>query len=334
MESASIRKTPPDGPNPDPILILGISERCGTNFLFHLLCLHPDCDSGGPLWENYLTLHFEHLVRYAERVYAEWNPNWRVPETLGPADTLLADIGQGLTRYLNRQRNATLRSPAGRVRRLVSKTPSVSGLPHVGRILPGAALLVLVREGPAVVESAHRSFGSSYESGIRNWAAAARTILEWQDRNMGEGADSTGASRRGLLVRYEDLVLRNENELRRIFRFLDLDPEACDYTQASALPVIGSSELKGESGRLHWDGIRKRADFAPTTRGSNWTAARQYRFAWLAGREAERLGYTVRRPERFRALWMLWHLAMDGLWQASSLAARVRRFVTSRGGRA
>ncbi len=43
----------------DPIFILGISERSGTNFLFHLLCLHPDCDPGGPIWENYLTLNLQ-----------------------------------------------------------------------------------------------------------------------------------------------------------------------------------------------------------------------------------------------------------------------------------
>ena len=97
----------PVPPRNDPIFILGISERSGTNFLFHLLCLHPECHPGGPIWENYLTLHLDLLVRFAETVYEEWNPKWNVAETIGPSGVLLEDLGNGLIDYLNRQMRVT-----------------------------------------------------------------------------------------------------------------------------------------------------------------------------------------------------------------------------------
>ena len=315
---------------PDPILILGISERSGTNFLFHLLCRHPGCDSGGPLWENYLTLHLDQLVHYADDVYREWNPAWQVGEAIGPRDTLLADLGRGLVRYLNRQLRDPPATPPAAPRRLVAKTPSVRNLPYVRRVFAGSPLLVLVRDPPAVVESAYRSFDIGFEAGMRKWATAAGTILEWLERCAARQGDAPTQSERALLVRYEDLVLDNEATLRRIFRFLDLDPETYDYAAAAELPVIASSEVRQQVGQLHWQGVPKRADFAPTDRGSGWSTARQYRLAWLAGREAEALGYTVHRPKRMRALWALWHRVMDLTWHVARITGRVRRFVTWR----
>src|SRR5262245_57486813 len=161
-----------------PIFILGITARSGTNFLFHLLCLHPDCDPGGPIWENYLLMHAGALVRYADAVYDSFNPEWRVDEIIGPRDVLLRHIGDGLIEYLNLQhdhRSATGAMRAndaltgGSVKRLVTKTPSVRHLTAFLKIFPHSPLLIIVRDGRAVVESGSRSFGWDREWAIRDW---------------------------------------------------------------------------------------------------------------------------------------------------------------------
>ena len=69
---------------PDPIFILGISQRSGTNFLFNLLGLHPDCERVGPIWENFLLNDAQLLVDYADAVYRRWSADWDVPGVVGP----------------------------------------------------------------------------------------------------------------------------------------------------------------------------------------------------------------------------------------------------------
>ena len=46
-------------------------------------------------------------------------------------------------------------------------------------LFPDDYLIVLVRDGRAVVESKQRSFGETFESAAREWAAGAETILRF-----------------------------------------------------------------------------------------------------------------------------------------------------------
>jgi hypothetical protein len=303
-----------------PIFILGISQRSGTNYLFHLLCLHPDCDYGGPLWENYLTLHLDQLATFADSVYRQWLPAWNVDQTIGPTDTLLADLGSGLVRYLRRQQafGKAAQSTAGmtddrsvQARRLVTKTPSVKNLSLFHRVFPDARLLLLVRDGRAVVESNAKSFGLPYERAIRNWSTAARALLRWFDET--DRASATGQPKPSyLLIRYEDLFRRNEEELRAIFAYLGLDPARYDFAAAAHLPVYGSSELRQTGKPIDWDARQRRSDFDPTRRWHHWSRWRRARFAWLAGVETQRLGYPSPPPPT--GLAALIHRLRDLVW--------------------
>ena len=60
---------------PSPIFILGISQRSGTNFLFDLLCLHPDCGAPSIKWEDFLVDKSDLLVRYVSSVYSWLAPS-------------------------------------------------------------------------------------------------------------------------------------------------------------------------------------------------------------------------------------------------------------------
>jgi hypothetical protein len=263
----------------DPIFIQGITERSGTNFLFHLLCLHPDCDHGGPIWENYLLSMADHLVSYVEGLYREWNEEWKVQAEIGPPDALLSNIGDGLIAFLNRQRR--LNRPG----RLVTKSPSVQNLGCFFRLFPRAPLLIVVRDGRAVVESGMRSFGWSFEAGARSWADAARTIIGMCER-------ASPVDNRFLIVRYEDLFSAPEPQLRRIFDHIGLDPESYDYAAAGQLPVYGSSERAVPGGEgLHWDPAERGTGFDPLARFRHWDQARHDRFNWIAGDRLTYFGY-------------------------------------------
>jgi hypothetical protein len=264
---------------PDPIFIQGITQRSGTNFLFNLLCLHPDCDHGGPIWENYLLSRADLLARYVERLYQDWNPEWQVEASLGPPDALLGQLGDALIAFLNRQR----RQP--RAARLVTKSPSVRNLGCFFRLFPRAPLLIVVRDGRAVVESGMRSFGWSFEAGAQEWAGAARTII-------GLCGHGSAAEQRCLIVRYEDLFTDAERQLRRIFDHIGFDPDAYDYDAARRLPVYGSSEQAGPGGQgLTWAPAERGAGFDPLSRFGHWEQARHDRFNWIGGDCLAHFGY-------------------------------------------
>ena len=205
----------------DLCFILGISQRSGTNYLQRLLKLHPACAAPGPIWEDGLLRHSASLVNYVNIVYNGWHPNLEVEKTVAPPDTLLNYLGDALCRFLNLQvsrKSATTTGPAqqgvdnARTKLLLTKTPSVHRLENFFRLFPNAHLLIIIRDGRAVVESGARSFGWNREEATRNWAAAASVITRFKN-----GINST--DHKYLIVKYEDICSNTEEELRRILLY-------------------------------------------------------------------------------------------------------------------
>ncbi len=298
-----------------PIFILGISQRSGTNYLADLLSLHPDCGRPSPLWEDHVLGHAELLLSYARTLCRRWSRQVAGPPLAAEAgrrcpwpDRIhesIAHLHPQLCRALGSGVVATLQSLTGR-KRLVTKTPSVHNLPLFFDLFPGACLLILVRDGRAVVESGVRSFGWDYESAMHNWARAARTVLAFTQK---EG----GPPGKYLLVRYEDLVAGGEVQVRRLLDFLGLDACAYDFAAAARLPVKGSSELKA-AGEMHWRPVEKGADFDPLGRWKNWPRARHERFNWLAGTYLGQLGYEAMQYGGRRRLSAAWNRCLDAWW--------------------
>jgi hypothetical protein len=159
-----VESEPPDR---RPIFILGLMQRTGTVFLSDLLALHPDCALPAPLWEDFLLAQADELIRYADVLIAGWGTNLSLPPDQIP-DPLPA-LGSGLVSMLSGMAGG---------KRLITKTPSVRNLEFFFRLFPTAHLVILVRDGRAVVESAVRSWGLSYGLTMRRWAGAARKVLE------------------------------------------------------------------------------------------------------------------------------------------------------------
>jgi protein-tyrosine sulfotransferase len=282
----------------DPVFVHGILPRSGTNFLWDLLLLHPDCARARvPVNEDLFLDHADGLVQFVDSVRDAWDPNWGVyPD--GISGELRAALGHGLITFLQTD-------PA---RRLVTKSPSVRHLEWFFTFFPHARLLLLVRDGRAVAQSAMGTFGWDLDRAARAWAEAARTIQQFQ---VAESA----RAHRWRIVRYEDLVDDTERALREIFDFLELDPALYDFAAARNLPVRGSSAFGRRDGKVHWDSVAKDAQFEPKERWKNWTAAQVDRFDWLAGEQLVGFGYSTARPRTSLARTTV-HTTRDWLWQS------------------
>jgi len=276
-----------------PIFIMGIMPRSGTVWLRQLLLQHPRCAGTSP-WEDWLIPNAHWLEHYVRAVYKYWQPRDEVREAW-----LYEALGRGLLSIWE-----------GRIgdKRLVTKTPSTKNLGLFFKFLPQAYLLVLVRDGRAVVESATRTSGLDYESGARAWARAAQEILRFRQA----GGDATG---RMLLVRYEDLYTNLEAELRRILEFVRLPADEYDFEAARNLPVRGSSAVsRAPTGRVHWAPVEKTAAFQPLMRWQQWSRLRHERFNWIAAPYLEAFGYEPLRFGGPQMAWALLHLAFDLRW--------------------
>ena len=196
--------------------------RSGTNFLWHLLLLHPDCAPAvAPVYEDLFLEHSDHLVAFARSVRAAWDPRWGDFDDL-PA-RLTASLGDGLVSFLREDRG----------RRLVTKSPSVHRLERFFALFPTARLLVLVRDGRAVTRSAMETFGWGFERAARAWAQGADEIRRFRE-TYGDAHPE-----RWRLVRYEALVEDLDVELPEVLRFLELDLDRYDMGAARTLPVRG-----------------------------------------------------------------------------------------------
>jgi protein-tyrosine sulfotransferase len=302
----------------DPIFIHGILPRSGTNFLWDLLLLHPDCSRARePVNEDLFLECSDHLVRFVDTVQAYWDPTWG-RFTADLPEQMCRGLGEGLISFLW----------VDRQRRLVTKSPSVVHLDRFFTFFPWARLLILVRDGRSVVQSAMDTFGWDFDRGCRAWAEAARTIHRFQQAEVARRD-------RWRVVRYEDLVDDPEGQLRSIFDFLGLDATRYDFEAARSLPVRGSSAFGRNQGKVHWEVVPKDPSFAPKQRWRSWRPAQLDRFDWIAGEQLIASGYAFERPPLTMRR-SVTHTVRDVRWHAARAArlalyrARVRLALRSR----
>jgi protein-tyrosine sulfotransferase len=280
----------------DPIFIQGIMPRSGTNFLWDLLLLHPDCARGRvPVQEDLFLEHSDHLMAFAEAARDAWDPDWG---TFGPdlMAQMYAGIGEGLVSFLWIDRD----------RRLVTKSPSVQHIERFFTFYPWARLVILIRDGRSVVQSAVSTFGWDFDRACRHWAQAAQTICHFQHTQ-------TARADRWRIVRYEDLVDDVEGELRSLFGLLGLDESRYDFEAARNLPVYGSSDFGRRGGAVHWKPVEKDASFTPKERWRSWSEAQLDRFEWLAGDQLRALGYSS-PPRQDSIAGSIGHKLRDWQW--------------------
>jgi hypothetical protein len=263
-------------PEPNPILVVGISRRSGTNFLAGLLQLHHDCAAPQPpVLEDHLLRDLPSLREYAARAAARWPRRWGDRATAQAR--LEQHLGEALAAFLHDGVDAP---------RVVSKTPSPEHLALYPSVLPNAYVLVLLRDGRSVVDSLVRGFRFSFRKAVDEWATGARAIVDFEHHVL-----PANPKLRVRFVRYEAVVADPETQLRELFEFCDLDPARVDFDAVRNAPVIGSSYARTPSGRMTWQPLEREDDFAPQARFTSWNATKRARFDWLAGDLQRALGY-------------------------------------------
>jgi len=274
-----------------PIFVLGILQRSGTNYLNNLLLLHPDVQPPGLVWEDFFLAHSDLLRDYTESVQRRWPPEVTrdVSNELGQ-NALFRELGNGLlsfmeAQYRDRLAKGVFPMPAQTPVKLVAATPSVRNLHLFFDLFPNAAPIIIVRDGRAVVESGVRSFNWDYGEAMRMWANGAQVILDFCRNPKHDG--------KFLVVRYEDLYTRTEEQMRRVLDFLGLPSDTYDFHAADHLDIMGSSELVQTRGSVHWKAVDKSPNFNPLARATDWSSNLKSRFKWIAGKQMLELGYSV-----------------------------------------
>ncbi|WP_058041145.1 sulfotransferase family protein [Streptomyces roseifaciens] len=263
-------------PEPTLVFLLGITKRSGTNFLFDLLREHPDIEMRPPLWEDYVLERIGPVADFAAGLTGLWRDWWDMDQS--EADRFVRAIGAGIESYLTE--DATTRF-------VLLKTPTPANLHLAPLLFPRSPLILLVRDGRQVVDSARLSFGTGEEETTWRWADGGRQILGF----LADAGQSREPGPARLLVRYEDLVADTETQLRRVFGALGADPETYDYARAANLPVRGSSVVRGGARQVHWEPVARPEDFDPLTHHPAWEPERLAAFAAVAGDVLEAFGY-------------------------------------------
>lgn len=260
-----------------PILVLGLMPRTGTNFLARLLATHSDCTSPTTLYEDFLVRGLPELQRFTETVAGCWQPHWPSHSRL---DQLHRHLGDALIGFLQTDAKEAAKRP-------IFKSPSVIGLDLLDRFMPALDVVIVLRQGPATIESGMRSFGWDFETACRRWATAVRTVLEVSSQNQSQGLPAL------TLVRYEDLATDTDSEIRKVLPQIGLANDGFDFGRLADFPVFGSSQ----AAKVHWKPVAMDADFNPLARAAGWPVQKFERFDRLTCGLSAELGYQL--PHRY-----------------------------------
>jgi protein-tyrosine sulfotransferase len=298
------------------LFVLGILPRSGTHFLANLIAQHSDCVHS-IIPEDFILEKSNNLKKNIGKLTGNWKDQLKLeePEYSILNKILYNSIGNSFKDFLfETKENAAILKKKNKEdsninsienKYLITKTPSVVNIKNFLDFFPNEKVLVIVRDGRMLVESYVNSFSKNREEAIREWAAGARSIKEFNIE-----AHSKSVS----LIKYEELHLNTEVKLKEILSFLELDVSRINLETALNLPVFGSSTFKRGKGEVHWWPVQKTTDFKPLENSANWPRKYHERFNWLTKEEMEFLGYTLTQFTSNKAYWMMYNYSLDFKW--------------------
>ena len=211
-----------------PIFLHGIDKRSGTNFLWRLLLLHPDCHVGS-VGEDFFLKHSHLLIKYSERVFTIGRCAGKIGwEDLTLSRNILAKVCTHLSRCHTIFTMTRLKVKTGKlIRKKTGKKTGKKISPAPGwyprrpvlkilisflMLFPDAYLIILVRDGRSVVFSGMKSFNWGFEYAAGRWAKSAHEIHEFDLKHKDSG-------KKYIILKYEDVFVDQRNDTSETLQF-------------------------------------------------------------------------------------------------------------------
>ncbi|MEQ8243617.1 sulfotransferase [Fulvivirga sp.] len=265
--------------------IVSPTQRSGTNYLSHMLNMHPDLTfpAGDNLPdEQCLYTYSESIKEYAYNTVSTWS-KWVEGgdrSLITHSKGLVSAMGEGVLNYFKRftKPGATL----------LFKTPDAGHLENVFHLFGGGKVVLLIRDGRDTLESFSKSWGGDGAFGkmSERWSNRVDTILKFKDM-----AERSGRGDKLLFVRYDELNNNTNHELSVILDFLGVSKELFPWNELKNVPVLGSSAHKTKDDVVHWNPIEKNEGFNPNKKWLMWTEKKKNIFKKAAGDNLIRLGF-------------------------------------------
>jgi protein-tyrosine sulfotransferase len=254
------------------IILHGVMPRSGTVFVSELLGRHPDLFAYPREIKEF---PFLRLTGNVQALYDEYANSYPVDRKQISGNDFLALFGESVMAHLYTA------VPDGC--RVLLKIPNVEYLPYFFTVFPLDNLIVLMRDGRDVVNSALKTWPNySIVDVCKWWNNSARLMLQCHKRFSGMP--------NYYFARYEDVVRDPAEFVRGICRQFELDDTRYPFDKIDSLPLFGSS-VDHLGRNVSWKPMKKPENFNPVGRWSNWPVNWKRTFKKIAGQTLLDLGY-------------------------------------------
>jgi len=254
-----------------PIFIIGIAGRSGTHYLKQLLIKHNDIEKSILKREDHFISELNYLDLYVKNISYYWKR--KDPEhEKNIINSLKIGLGKGIIDFAKADKKAKY---------FLLNTPYTHNIQLFEKFFPNNKLIIITRNAKDLVESGVRSKFWNYEEGFELWNKSAKRLIEFQKKSNYPIK----------IVKYEDLFLDTENQLNKIFEYLELKNENYIFENAKNIAVQGSSDAKNDKKNWEYKNIKKTDNFKPLSRAEKWGVLKKWRYNWKCGKNSLLLNY-------------------------------------------
>ena len=278
------------------IFIIGITPRSGTNYLYNLLKLHPDCEESSLKGEDFLLYNSDLIVEYIDKTHTrnkKWNPE-------------INNITYGFKKGFEKIIFQNQYYKKSKDKSVINKTPYTNGIINFPNLFNNfnSRMIIIIRDGKDTSESYQRTFGKNeftYDNIFNLWNKGARDILIFDNKFKDLRKELY------IIIKYEDLVNKEDKTFKKILEFVNLSVDKFDFDSLKNIGVIGSSTY--HKGKVTWSKHQKKTkNFNPLARSKKWKKLLHWRFHWIAGKNYYNLGYSEKYRKIYNPFYYLYNL--------------------------